>query len=862
MITSDSINTRLRNGAVELRGSMDASRYKDYMLGLMFYKFLSDKTLETFAITAGLTEKSEDELLDEYTAAYDSLGSELEDALQKILGYNVKPEYMYQKWMRDINTGNFEVQTVTDSLNNFERTINTAQNADDFKGLFSSSTLDLSDTALGSNLNERSKNIISLIKLFADLDMVELQKTDVLGDAYEYLIGMFAIDAGKKAGEFYTPRQVSEVLAQIVACSTEIKTIYDPAVGSGSLLLTVSDHLSKDARKDLEYFGQEKNTATYNLTRMNLLLHGVRPEKMTIRNNDTLANDWPEDPSKPDQGALFDAVVMNPPYSLKNWNNAGIKETDPRFEIAGVLPPSGKGDYAFLLHGLYHLNTNGTMAILLPHGVLFRGATEGIIRQRLIVKNRIDAVIGLPATLFVNTGIPVIVMVLKKNRSLDAPILFVDASKGFVKAGKFNKLEEKDIAKIVDVYKSREEIEGYSHLATMQELKENDYNMNIPRYVASLESEIAPDVDGLTLGGIPVSNIKSLKVLNELVPDVIESCTKEIRPGYVMLTCGCEEIKNKVYESPSVQSVDEKIASETKTYADKYWNELHKIDAGTNANAFVQDMLESMKLMLEKYDYVDEYDGYQTIANMCNASIKHDIEYISAQGFYAAARLREPNMVQKGSGKDKHSVQDGWKGSLIPNDLIAKEFFGDEQKKIEEKREAAQAADDKLSEYAESAKEEDTDENTALFDLLKKDENDEPLDSFDMKLLKNSLKEFSKGSTEYELVKKVIEISDNKAKMTKDVKNKEDELESAVEERITNLTNDEIDSLLYKKWFGSLVEDIRSTARKPIADEIKTLEMLEKRYDMTIDEIDAELEKETAAFDAMRSELVVTEDGE
>ena len=397
MITSEEIKRRLWEGANELRGSMDASRYKDYMLGLMFYKFLSDKTLETFKSTAGLGQLSEAELVEEYTNAREEYGAELDKMIQNVLGYYVLPEYLYQTWLKGINSGDFEVQKVTDSLNNFERTIAVTGDSADFKGLFSSSTLDLTDTALGSDLNERSKNIRALIQLFADLNMVALQKGDVLGDAYEYLIGQFAMESGKKAGEFYTPHQVSEVMAQIAATTSTVQSIYDPTVGSGSLLLTVKKHLSADVQKDLTYYGQEKNTATYNLTRMNLLLHGVRPEKMTIKNGDTLSQDWPEDPERPNEGVQFDAVVMNPPYSAKNWNRSELKVSDPRFADFGTLPPDSKGDFAFLLHGLFHLGINGTMAIVLPHGVLFRGSAEGEIRKRLLEKGLIDTIIGLPS---------------------------------------------------------------------------------------------------------------------------------------------------------------------------------------------------------------------------------------------------------------------------------------------------------------------------------------------------------------------------------------------------------------------------------------------------------------------------------
>lgn len=443
----------------------------------------------------GLSQATENELVEEYTTGKATYGVELEETIQRMLGYYVSPEYLYQTWIRDINSGDFEVQKVIDSLNAFERTIAVSGDASDFKGLFSSSTLDLTDTALGSNLNERSKNIRALILLFSDLNMVALQKGDVLGDAYEYLIGKFAMESGKKAGEFYTPRQVSEVIAQIVAKTSGIKSIYDPTVGSGSLLLTVKKHLTNDTQRDLDYYGQEKNTATYNLTRMNLLLHGVRPEKMVIKNGDTLAGDWPEDPMHPNEGVQFDAVVMNPPYSAKNWNKTSIKVSDPRFEMAGVLPPDSKGDFAFLLHGLFHLGQNGTMGIVLPHGVLFRGAAEGEIRKRLLQKNYMDTIIGLPGNLFTNTGIPVVIIILKKDRKIDAPLLIIDASHSFVKVGKQNVLQEKDIAKIVDSYMVRTEIQGYCHLAMREEMIENDYNLNIPRYVEAPDAEITHDVE-------------------------------------------------------------------------------------------------------------------------------------------------------------------------------------------------------------------------------------------------------------------------------------------------------------------------------------------------------------------------------
>lgn len=859
MTTSEEIKKRLWDGATELRGSMDASRYKDYMLGLMFYKFLSDKTLETFRNTAGLGRISESDLVEEYTQNREDLGEELDKMIQQVLGYFVAPEYLYQKWIKDINTGDFEVQKVTDSLNSFEKTIAVTGESDDFKGLFSSSTLDLTDTALGSNLNERSKNIKALINLFADLDMVALQKSDVLGDAYEYLIGQFAMESGKKAGEFYTPRQVSEVMAQIVAKTSNIQSIYDPTVGSGSLLLTVGKHLSKEAQKDLFYYGQEKNTATYNLTRMNLLLHGVRPEKMTVRNADTLAHDWPEDPSRPNVGVQFDAVVMNPPYSLKDWNKAGLKISDPRFEIAGTLPPDSKGDFAFLLHGLFHLGTNGTMAIVLPHGVLFRGGSEGDIRQRLLEKNQIDTIIGLPSGMFTNTGIPVIVMVLKKNRPVGEPVLVIDASRSFIKVGKQNVLQEKDIAKIVDTYSSRNEIEGYSHLATHEEIIANEWNMNIPRYVEADNDEIAQDVDAHLYGGIPKSNIDELLVLNKSVPEVINSSFEVLREGYLMLNKSMEQLTEEVINAPQVLAKNDELRKIAESFVAKYWDILRQVNLDSDLTSLMSEMLSEIKEKVSSIEFVDVYSAYQIVAEIWKDNLTKDSELIAASDFYTIGRTREPNMVTKGSGKNKRQEQDGWIGVLVPNELIAKRLFASEQEEIEALKNKAQEIDSELSELVEAAKVEDSEEYDALYESIKKNEDDEPQDAFEAKTIKAELKRSEKGTPEFEWLKRVEKLLADKSSTNKSIKEKEKKLKEAVESKIENLTNEEIDMLVFEKWFAGTVDALVGLVEKPLRAELSTIALLENRYAQTFNEIDAQVSELEKAFEALASELVVNQ---
>lgn len=852
MITSEEIKRRLWDGANELRGSMDASRYKDYMLGLMFYKFLSDKTLETFKVTAGLGQMTEAELVVEYAKTKAEYGDQLEKTIQSQLRYYVSPEYLYQTWLKDISTGDFEVQKVIDSLNNFERTITVSGGSADFKGLFSSSTLDLTDTALGSNLNERSKNIKALIQLFGDLNMVALQKGDVLGDAYEYLIGQFAMESGKKAGEFYTPRQVSEVMAQIVAKTSNINSIYDPTVGSGSLLLTVKKHLNKEIQKNLDYYGQEKNTATYNLTRMNLLLHGVRPEKMTIKNGDTLSQDWPEDPSRSNEGVQFDAVVMNPPYSVKNWNKEGLKVSDPRFEIAGVLPPDSKGDFAFLLHGLFHLGTNGTMAIVLPHGVLFRGSAEGEIRKRLIDKNRIDTIIGLPSNLFTNTGIPVVIMILKKNRKIDAPVLVIDASHSFIKVGKQNVLQEKDIAKIVDTYVERREEKGYSHLATREEILVNQYNMNIPRYIEAIEEDIPHDVDAHLFGGIPQQNINDLEILQSTVPDILEKALKEKRAGYVELVKPIEEVTEAVLSDDRIVAISKEIGVKTKGYIDKYWDILRNLDNTSDLKQLMDEMLIEIKAILSEFKYVDIYDGYQIIAEIWRNSLTHDTEIITLRDFYSVGRTREPNMVTKGTGDKKREEQDGWVGSIVPNDLIAKRLYSTELEAIEDKKIKVQEIDAELSDLVESAKAEDTDEANALSDTL-----NEVGEKFENSKVKAELKKTTKDTVEYNLLKKVEKLFTDKSVLSKAIKEDEKALKEAVQERIRTLTDEEIDNLMYEKWFGNTVNAMVGLVESPLKSELNTLQMLYNRYLDTISMLDEEIRDLESAFETLISELVV-----
>lgn len=486
-----SISSKLWAMANELRGNMDAAEYKNYILAFMFYRYLSDHQ-EQYLVNNNVIDVPEGQSVNQAfleQANEDDLNDYLED-ISSSLGYAIAPHDTWKSLIHKIDNSMVvpsDYQTIFDNFNkNAELNKEASQ---DFRGVFND--VNLGDSRLGSSTNQRAKSLNRIVKLVDGIDYKSDDGKDILGAIYEYLIGQFAASAGKKGGEFYTPHEVSEILSKIVtldiAKSDTFFSVYDPTMGSGSLLLTVGQELPSE--QGVKYYGQEKNTTTYNLARMNLMMHGVFFNNMNLSNADTLESDWPDglDAKGIDHPRSFDAVVANPPYSA-HWDNNETKLKDPRFNNYGKLAPKTKADYAFILHSLYHLNDEGTMAIVLPHGVLFRGAAEGAIRQTIIEKNYLDAVIGLPANIFYGTTIPTTVLVFKKKR-LTKDILFIDASNEFEKVKNQNRLRPGDISKIVETYKNRTDVEKYAHAASLDEIKDNDYNLNIPRYVDTFEQE-------------------------------------------------------------------------------------------------------------------------------------------------------------------------------------------------------------------------------------------------------------------------------------------------------------------------------------------------------------------------------------
>ena len=501
-----------------LRGKMNADEYKNYILGFIFYKYLSEKLVKYIDERLLASENYNFAQVDESTTDGKQIIEHIKKACIEYFGFFLKPNelfsYIVKKGNGEIKgQDTFILEDLKNVLNSIEQTSMGTASEDDFKGLFDD--VDLTSSKLGKSENKKNEVIVEVLTLLSGIDFkLEDSKSDLLGDAYEYLIGKFAAGAGKKGGEFYTPAQVSRLLSKIVTIGKKrVRSVYDPTCGSGSLLLRIGDYVDV-----VDYFGQELNPTTYNLARMNMILHGVHFDHFSIRQGDTLMDDMHLD-------LRAEVVVANPPFSAK-WKS-DIDPTlahDERFAQYGRLAPKNKADYAFVTHMIHHLADNGTMAVVLPHGVLFRGGAEGVIRKYIIEKqNYLDAVIGLPSNLFYGTSIPTVVLVFKKCRQDDDDILFIDASREFEKDKNQNQLTNENIQKIFDTYKDRKEIDKYSHRATLKEIIENEYNLNIPRYVDTFEEEEPIDISAVA------KDLKQLQAEEKKIQEQIAKFCKELK---------------------------------------------------------------------------------------------------------------------------------------------------------------------------------------------------------------------------------------------------------------------------------------------------------------------------------------------
>ncbi|TNE69289.1 type I restriction-modification system subunit M [bacterium] len=508
------LEQQLWNIANTLRGKMDADDFRDYILGFIFYKYLSRK-MYLYANEILAPDGLHYEQIDETTEDGKAILEEIRHLATETLGYFLKPNELFSELAKRGNAEghtNFILDDLNAVLRNIEQSTLGTEAEDDFGNLFED--LDLTSSKLGKTESQKNELIVKVLSHLENIDFeLENSESDLLGDAYEYLISQFASGAGKKAGEFYTPQQVSKVLARVVTTGKErLRSVYDPTCGSGSLLLRVA----KEVKEVAGFYGQESNPTTYNLCRMNMIMHNVHYRKFDIKNEDTL-----EHPQHVD--VRFEAIVANPPFSA-NWSANPLFMNDDRFGSYGKLAPSSKADFAFVQHMIYQLDEHGTMACVLPHGVLFRGASEGHIRQYLIEeKNYLDAVIGLPANIFYGTSIPTCILVIKKQRGEHQDnILFIDASAHFEKVKTQNYLREEDIERIVETYRERKTIDKYSYVASLDEIRENEYNLNIPRYVDTFEEEEPIDLDAV------VKEIRAIDAEMKSVDEEIATFCKEL----------------------------------------------------------------------------------------------------------------------------------------------------------------------------------------------------------------------------------------------------------------------------------------------------------------------------------------------
>lgn len=680
---------RIWASANRMRSKIDASEYKDYILGLIFYKFLSDTEIKCLA-ELGVEKEDLPDVVEDYSNS--DLVTLIRECQARI-GYFIEYKYLFNTWLEKQD---FSVSVLSEALTSFDRLM-----SDNFKPVYDGifKTLREGLSKLGENATSQTKALKDLIKLIKDIPTDGSQDYDVLGYVYEYLISNFAASAGKKAGEFYTPHEVAMIMSEIVAEHHKTKQrleIYDPTSGSGSLLITIGKAVSKHikGKNQVKYYAQELKENTYNLTRMNLVMRGIIPDNIVTRCADTLEEDWPihEKGTDIDKPLAVDAVVSNPPYS-QHWDDKD-KELDPRFVNYGVAPRT-KADYAFLLHELHHIKSDGILTIVMPHGVLFRGKApiiydqngnllpmekreegqgEGQIRANLIEKNNIDAVIGLPSNIFFGTGIPTIIMVLKKNRGNEG-VLIIDASKGFVKDGTQNRLRACDVKRIADTYRERRTIPGFSREVSREEIRRNEYNLNIPRYVDSSEAPVKHDIYATMFGGIPNREIDDLRQYWEAFPSLRNELFKKI-PAKPTSTLRTTDIAAVINDNADVEAFKGQF-----TYAFDSFGELLKqrlIDHVEN----VKDVEENDRISIDIFQrisrvpLVDRYAAYQILADHWQA-IMGDVEIIQTEGFGACNVVEPKYKIVKKDGVEEE-VLDGEKGRIMPFELVQKELLADE----------------------------------------------------------------------------------------------------------------------------------------------------------------------------------------
>lgn len=810
---------KIWESANQMRSKIEANEYKDYILGFIFYKYLSDK-LVRFA-------KSED-FSDDDILALSEDDAETVEHIKSNIGYFIAYQHLFSTWIE--HKGDFDVSHVRDALSAFSRLIH-PNHKRLFDGIFK--TLETGLSKLGDTAAKQTKAISELIQLIKDIPMDGRQGYDVLGFIYEYLISMFAANAGKKAGEFYTPHEVSVLISEIIAHHVKDRKtiqIYDSTSGSGSLLLNIGQSIAKHmADKDnIRYYAQELKENTYNLTRMNLVMRGILPTNIITRNADTLEDDWPyfddQDPVNTYDPLYLDAVVSNPPYSQK-WDPQH-KESDPRYARFGLAPKT-KADYAFLLHDLHHLKPDGIMAIVLPHGVLFRGGEEGAIRKNLIENNHIDAIIGLPAKIFFGTSIETIIIVLRQKRQ-NSDVLVIDASRGFAKDGKNNKLRASDIKKIADTVHGRVSSANFSRLVSKDEIQKNEYNLNITRYINNHDLTESWDLYASMFGGIPKSEIDELTDFWEAFPTLRSDLFLDSSTRYV--TAKVDDFLKTTEAHHEVKSFEEKFSSAFHDF--NSWLRSKLIDRVMTLQYHGEEALISEELFkrLAPLPLIDCYHAYQILDDHWQ-TISTDLEILQTEGF-KSSRLVDPNFViKKKDGKD-FEVQEGWKGRIMPFGLVQETYLNAELEELRKKELKVAEINNSIDEIFESFTEED--KSGECFT----DEGDKFVGAAVVKEAK-ALKAEAKKSGDFDTESfeaKIIRIADlltAEKVMKSEIKKESIAIELKTKHVVENLTDEEINFLLERKWIVPLVEELTSLPCKQIERLIVKLDHLAEKYRTT-----------------------------
>ena len=833
-MNKQALAAKIWESANRMRSKIEANEYKDYILGFIFYKFLSDNEVRYL--------KSID-WTDEFLPEVTEDDKETVKNVQQNLGYFISYNNLFSTWLK--KGADFSVSDVTDALAAFNRLINPYHKRV-YDKIFN--TLETGLSKLGENTGAQSKAIRSLIDLIKDIPMDGKQDYDVLGFIYEYLISNFAANAGKKAGEFYTPHEVSLLMSEIIARHLKDRDhieIYDPTSGSGSLLINIGHCATKYIGKEncVKYYAQELKQNTYNLTRMNLIMRGILAANIVTRNGDTLEDDWPyfedEDPDATYKRLYVDAVVSNPPYS-QVWDPTG-KETDPRFASYGLAPKS-KADYAFLLHDLYHLKSDGIMAIVLPHGVLFRGGEEGTIRKNLIDQNNIDTIIGLPANIFFGTGIPTIIMILRKNRTND-DVLIIDASKGFEKEGKSNKLRACDIKKIVDTVSARKTVENFSKVVSRQEIRDNDYNLNIPRYVDTSEKPENWDIYASMFGGIPADELNAFQKYWDAFPALKSSLFTTENGAYYQPSAS--DLHSALLQDPDVQGWQKQYQGILKSFdafmSKELIDQMMTVPLAKEEDVLSAELFNSMKGL----PILDPYQSYQYLDTAWK-KISQDLEVIQTEGPDIIRKVDVLTETKSKGGKSSFE----WGGRVLPFDLVQNTLLSDKVKALQE-------GEDRLQEIGSSLE--------SLLDDLDEDVKEgadflnDAKDSLVPAAVEKTLKAKAASDETLAVLKNVKKLFTEEKALKKDLKKGKEDLEVKTKDVIEHLSDDEAKALVKQKWVDALLKELAQQQADQLEDFSKRLEALTQKYSITLSALGEQIQQTEKELQGMLDELTGSE---